>query len=104
MGSMKWLKDHVRRPKEAGYAKRVLDAYRLGIKAHGAIRGVKIMTGPDSCLTCQSFANSVYSPDEAPLIPIAGCTHPEGCRCAYTPVMTYESDDASTGSAQSEQE
>lgn len=85
-----WLQDHVRNPKDEGYAQKVLDQYRLGMKAHGEIQGVKIITGPDSCLTCKSFADTVYLPDGAPIIPIVGCTHPDGCRCAYTPVMTYE--------------
>jgi len=87
---MKWLKDHIRQPKDAHYAKKVLDAYRLGMKARGAIRGVRIVTGPDSCPTCQALAGKVYHPDEAPIIPIAGCTHPQGCCCAYSAVMTYE--------------
>ncbi len=88
--SRQWLKQHIRRPKDANYAKKVLDAYRLGIKAHGAIRGVRIVTGLDSCPTCQALAGIVYHPDQAPIIPIAGCSHPSGCRCAYSAVMTYE--------------
>jgi len=90
---MKWMKRHVRTPKDANYAQRVLDRYRLGIKAHGAIRGVRIIAGPDSCPACKSAADGVYQPDTAPIIPIAGCTHSEGCRCAYTAVMTYQETD-----------
>jgi hypothetical protein len=87
---MQWLRDHVRYPKDAHYARRVLDRYRLGMKARGAIRGVRIITGSDSCPVCQALAEAVYHPDAAPIIPIDGCTHPGGCRCAYTAVMTYE--------------
>lgn len=86
----KWMQDHVRKPKDSNYAKRVLDRYRLGMKGHGSIRGCRIIIGPDSCPTCKALANIEYLPDDAPIIPIAGCTHPEGCRCAYTAVMTYE--------------
>ncbi|RME44079.1 MAG: hypothetical protein D6791_13995 [Chloroflexi bacterium] len=87
---MRWIREHVRRPKDADYARRVLDRYRLGIRAGGAIQGVRVITGSDSCPTCRALAGEIYQPDEVPVIPIQGCTHPEGCRCAYTAVMTYE--------------
>jgi hypothetical protein len=87
---MQWLHNHVRTPKGSDYAARVLDRFRLGMKARGEIQGVRILVGPDSCPVCQAVAGRVYLPDEAPIIPIAGCRHPRGCRCAYTAVMTYE--------------
>jgi hypothetical protein len=87
---MDWLDRYIRTPKDASYAKRALDRYRLGMKAHGAIRGVRIVVGADSCSACRAAAEGIYLPDEAPIIPIAGCTHPDGCRCAYRPVMTYQ--------------
>ena len=87
---MGWLQEHVRTPKDSQYAQRVLDRYRLGLKARGAIRGVRILTGSDSCPVCQAHAGVIYHPDAAPAIPIAGCSHPDGCRCSYTPVMTHE--------------
>ena len=87
---MNWIREHVRTPKDAEYAQRVLDRYRLGMRARGSIRGVRIITGPDSCAACRAHEGREYHPDEAPIIPIEGCTHPEGCRCAYSAVMTYE--------------
>jgi len=87
---MSLMMKHVRKPKDASYARIVLARYRLGMKAGGAIRGVRIIAGADSCPACRAAAQTVYMPDEAPLIPIQECTHPQGCRCAYTPVMTYQ--------------
>ncbi|MER3403834.1 MAG: hypothetical protein C4289_00535 [Chloroflexota bacterium] len=87
---MKWLRTYVRTPKDASYSARVLEHYRLGMRARGAIRGVRILTGSDSCPVCRAYAGTVYHPDEAPVIPIAGCTHPQGCRCAYIAAMTYD--------------
>jgi hypothetical protein len=89
-----WLQEHVQRPKDAGYAKRVLDRYRLGMKAKGEILGARIIPGSKDCAVAQSLANKTYLPDDAPLIPIAQCTLPGGCMCAYTPVMTYETERA----------
>lgn len=84
-----WLREHVRTPKDHTYAQKVLDRYRLGIKAKGAIRGVRIITGSDSCPICKAHEGQTYDPDCAPMIPIPGCTHTKGCRCAYSPVMDY---------------
>jgi hypothetical protein len=88
-----WLREHVRGPKPPDYARRVLDGYRLGIRAAGAIRGVRILTGPDSCRACRALSREVHLPEHAPIIPIAACCHPDGCRCAYSPVMSYEDGD-----------
>jgi hypothetical protein len=87
---MEWMQNHIRQPKDSGYAQRVLDGYRLGMRARGAIRGVRIVTGSDSCPTCQALADQVYHPDTAPRLPIQECSHSRGCRCSYAPVMTYE--------------
>jgi hypothetical protein len=85
-----WLQDLVRKPKDAEYAKIVLDRYRLGIKAHGEIRGARIIPGSEQCEKAMSVAGKTYLPDDAPLIPIQGCSLPGGCCCSYTPVMKYE--------------
>lgn len=87
-----WIHQHARRrTKPANYAEKTLAAYRLGMKAKGAIVGVRVLASDDSCPACRALAETVYTPDNAPMLPHAGCTHPEGCRCAYTPVMrTHE--------------
>jgi hypothetical protein len=85
--------EHIRTRKDPDYATRVLGGYRMGARAGGAIRGVRILRGADSCPACRA-ASGVYAIEEAPIIPIAGCTHAAGCRCSYTPVMSYDVDDA----------
>jgi hypothetical protein len=83
-----WIHQFARRkPKPANYADKTLTAYRLGMKAKGAIVGVRVLVSDNSCPTCRAMADQVYTPDTAPRLPHTGCTHPDGCRCAYTPVM-----------------
>lgn len=94
--SWQWLQDYVRRPKDAQDAQRILDRYRLGKKAYGAIRGVRIITSSDSCPTCRKYAKVIFGLDEAPPIPISGCTNPKGCRCTYTAAMDYDGPDSGT--------
>ena len=88
--AMRWLRELTLNPKDSDYAPRTLNRFRLGIRARGAIQGVKIVTAKDACLACQAVPAGLYQPDETPLIPVHGCTHPKGCRCTYSPVMTYE--------------
>lgn len=87
---MTWIHDHFRNLASPESGRRAIAGYRLGIKSGGAIRGIRIITGQDSCQTCQTLAANVYQPDDAPALPLAECTHPDGCRCAYRPVMKYE--------------
>ncbi len=85
-----WLGVHFRQARDASYARRALERYRMGMRAGGAIRGVRVMVGADSCRECQGLAGQVYSLEGVPTLPHAGCTSPGGCRCVYRPVMAYE--------------
>jgi MoaA/NifB/PqqE/SkfB family radical SAM enzyme len=87
---MSWLRKHTLKPKPRDYGRRIIDRYRLGMRAHGAIHGIRIVSAPDSCSSCQRLAGKVYQPDETPVIPIQECSHPQGCRCVYSPLMSFE--------------
>ncbi len=87
---MTWLSERIHNVKDESYADRTLAQYRLGIASHGSIRGVRIDVAPGSCAQCLMYVGKVYQPDDIPRIPLATCSHSEGCRCAYRPVMTYE--------------
>ena len=85
---MTWMRQFARsKPKAPDYAEKTLAAYRIGIKAGGAIQGIRILVGEDSCPVCRVHADRTYTPDDAPILPLAECTYPEGCRCAYTLAM-----------------
>ena len=85
---MSWISEFVRtRPKSPDYAERTLAGYRLGIKAGGSIQGVRILIGDDSCPQCRMYAERIFAPDDAPKLPVAECSYPKGCRCAYTLAM-----------------
>jgi hypothetical protein len=77
--------------KEGNYAEKTLAAYRLGIKARGSIAGVRIEPSPDCCDLARSLpAGKIYSPDDAPHLPLANCPQGLRCGCVYRPAMTYE--------------
>ena len=77
--------------KEPDYAAKTLAAYRLGMRAKGAIIGVVIEPAPGSCpMACRLPAGKVYHPDEAPRLPLPECPNGRRCGCVYRPVMSYQ--------------
>jgi hypothetical protein len=77
--------------KEANYAEKALAAYALGMKAKGAIVGVRICTATNGCDVARRVPeHKIYHPDNAPRLPLRGCPFGNGCGCVYQPVMSYE--------------
>lgn len=44
------------------------------------------VAGPENCNIAQTV-QGVYSKAEVPALPVAGCSRPGGCICAYEPVL-----------------
>lgn len=93
--SFDWLNKFQRQiEKPDNYAEKTLAQYRLGIKAKGAIAGVRVEIDQDGCAACQEVdTTAVYHPDDAPHLPLPECTKGKQCGCVYRPVMSYEHDD-----------
>ena len=58
-----------------------------GYSENEFITRVEIMCQDDSCRACKAAARRTYPLNKAPLIPIDGCTHENGCRCCYTSIV-----------------
>ena len=85
---MSWISQFARaRPRAPDYAQKRLAAYRMGMRAGGSIEEIRVLVGEDSCAVCRVHADRVFTPDDAPILPLADCTHPAGCRCIYTLAM-----------------
>lgn len=81
--------------KRDDYAEKTLAAYRLGMRAKGSIVGVRIVVDPNGCEACKALdETAVYHPDEAPMIPLPGCSKGRHCGCVYRPVMSYMVEDS----------
>ena len=87
-----WLNDFHRGMEKAdNYADKTLAAYKLGIKAGGAIRGVSVCVTEACCQDAQALPEgTVYRPDAAPRLPLPTCPQGRRCPCVYRPVMDYE--------------
>jgi hypothetical protein len=90
--SFEWLSNfHREMEKGEDYAEKTLAAYRLGMKAKGSISGVRIAADPAGCLASKQLEpTAVYHPDNAPHLPLPGCSKGRRCGCVYRPVMGYE--------------
>lgn len=51
------------------------------------VGSVKILTNDCACSYCYEQLGT-YSKDRVPRLPHTGCSHPNGCRCFYVPVLT----------------
>ena len=51
------------------------------------VKDVRLIVSADCCPVCAAHEGH-YEKNEAPLLPIEGCSHPKGCRCFYEPMLT----------------
>lgn len=53
---------------------------------NGIATKVRILANHDSCPVCKA-QEGAYQFDEVPELPLEGCSHPQGCRCMYAPIL-----------------
>jgi hypothetical protein len=56
-------------------------------QANPRVESVILSVADDACPACAQLQGT-YSKDQAPALPVEGCSHPMGCRCFYQPVLT----------------
>jgi hypothetical protein len=54
----------------------------------GLATKVRILANRDGCPACRAV-EGVYDFDDVPELPVEGCSHGDGCRCHYAPVLDY---------------
>jgi len=52
----------------------------------GLATRVRILISRDSCPACRA-AEGAYDFGDVPALPVEGCSHADGCRCHYAPVL-----------------
>ncbi|MCP4422483.1 MAG: hypothetical protein GY805_38225 [Chloroflexi bacterium] len=61
--------------------KKALESIKTGLATR-----VRIMANRDCCPACRAVEGA-YDFDTVPQLPLEGCSHPNGCRCSYAPVL-----------------
>jgi hypothetical protein len=57
------------------------------MRANDRVSLVRVSVADDCCPACAA-AQGAHPKNEVPVLPIEGCSHPNGCRCYYEPVLT----------------
>lgn len=50
------------------------------------VNAVNVIVHEDACPACQEIQGT-YPKDKVPQIPVEGCSHENGCRCFYQPLL-----------------
>lgn len=47
---------------------------------------VNLVTSEEACTACQAVQGT-YPKDQVPVLPVEGCSNPNGCHCFYQPLL-----------------
>lgn len=50
------------------------------------VKNVRLVVAHDACPACKLMEGS-YDKHEAPSLPVLGCSHENGCRCFFEPML-----------------
>jgi hypothetical protein len=56
------------------------------MQSNPRVKAIRISVSNDSCSYCYELMKT-YPKDQVPSLPHAGCSHTDGCRCFYEPVL-----------------
>lgn len=56
------------------------------LKDNPRVTNIRLITYGDCCPVCASYEGT-YNKEDVPPLPIEGCSHPDGCRCFYEPML-----------------
>jgi hypothetical protein len=51
------------------------------------VQSLRVVTSADCCPACRKIEGN-YEKDKTPILPVAGCSHENGCNCFYEPILT----------------
>ncbi|HHH83588.1 MAG TPA: hypothetical protein ENL35_11460 [Chloroflexi bacterium] len=55
-------------------------------QANPRVSRIRVIVARDACPACRAIEGS-YEKDSVPSLPVAGCSHANGCRCFYEPML-----------------
>jgi hypothetical protein len=56
------------------------------LRANPRVKAIRVTVANDACPHCYGLMKT-YPKDKVPSLPHAGCSHENGCRCFYEPVL-----------------
>lgn len=68
----------------AEYSEQAVALRRL--QANPRVTNLVVANSGDACPACREMQGT-YAKDDAPQLPVEGCSHALGCRCFYEPML-----------------
>lgn len=59
---------------------------RRRLQENTRVNRIRLSVAADACPVCQEMQGT-YPKGQVPILPIEGCSHANGCRCFYEPVL-----------------
>lgn len=56
-------------------------------QGNSRVHHIILSVAEDACPACQELQGA-YTKENTPHLPVEGCSHANGCRCFYQPVLT----------------
>jgi hypothetical protein len=56
------------------------------LQANPRVKAIRVTVANDACSYCYELMNT-YPKNQVPPLPHTGCSHTNGCRCFYEPVL-----------------
>ncbi len=56
------------------------------LKANPRVKAIRIFVQDTCCPACRDYGGT-YEKDNVPMLPVQGCSHEDGCRCFYQPML-----------------
>ena len=60
---------------------------RQRMQANDRVSHIRLSVAHDCCPACAAVQGA-YPKEAVPILPVEGCSHGNGCRCFYEPVLT----------------
>lgn len=57
------------------------------LQANPRVLNVRVVVAHDCCPACY-LVEGTYPKDQVPRLPVEGCSHANGCRCFYEPMLS----------------
>jgi hypothetical protein len=51
------------------------------------VQSLRVASSGDCCPACRKVEGN-YAKDKTPVLPVVGCSHENGCRCFYEPILS----------------
>lgn len=56
-------------------------------QANSRVQSLRVAVSADCCPACRRVEGT-YAKEDVPVLPVRGCSHENGCRCFYEPILT----------------